>query len=162
MGLFSFVGKALKTVGKVAGVIPGVGSLVGGVTGTLVNLLDAKKPMSSPKMLTLSQAMAKRRAAGYVPVIRAKTPGFFPTPRVQAASPVLPGGAIATPGGPVANNSATPAAGYAGASSAMAPVKRKRRKTAKKRKSGSRRKSGGRKLKFGSKAWRAKYLKRRR
>lgn len=158
MGLFSFVGKALKGVAKVASVVPGVGSLVGGIAGTVGNLLDAKKPMAATKYLTLAQAVAKRRAAGHIPVLRGKSPGFMPTPRVASASPVMPGGALATPSGIVASISATPPAGYAG--SARAPVKRKRKKA--KKKVGTRRRSGARKLKFGSKAWRAKYMKKRR
>lgn len=77
------------------------------------------------------------------------------TAQVLRASPVMPGGAVSTPGGMRAPM-VTPPARYSGAGPKAHGTKRKKRKAT----SSPRRK--GRKLKFGSKAWRAKYVKRRR
>jgi hypothetical protein len=41
VGLFSFVGKALKAVSKVASFVPGIGNTISKITGTVGNLLDA-------------------------------------------------------------------------------------------------------------------------
>jgi hypothetical protein len=74
------------------------------------------------------------------------------TAQVLRASPVMPGGAVSTPGGmkaPMVN----PPARFSG-SSGGGPMRRKKRKATR---AAPRRK--GRKLKFGSKAWRAKYVK---
>jgi len=172
MGLFGFIGKAVKGIGKVVGgavkvglgaaklagglgLIPG-GGLIGKLAG---GLLAAKRPMSSP---TLMQAQRLP-----IPILRAKTPvatvGFRPggtmvTTRAQQLSPVLPGGAIATRSGPVAA-SGTPPATFSG--SVSKPRKRRKAKRSRARSSTKRRRSG-RKLKFGSPAWRKKYLGKRR
>lgn len=88
------------------------------------------------------------------------TPDFikrFPsTAELLRRAPTMPGGAIATPQGvqPVLN---LPPMEYGG--SARASSGGTRRRTRKRRASGTRRK---RRLKFGSKAWRAKYQRKRR
>ena len=170
MGLFGFLGKAVKGVakgiGKVAKIgvgvakfgltsgllpIPG-GGLVGKVAGTL---LQAKRPMSTTSQkfpLPISVLRGKSgptlsRAAGAL-ITR------MSTPRLQSASPVLPGGAIATRSGPVAQNAIPPLSFSGGA---QRTTKRRRKKSSRKR-STTRRKGGKRKLKFGSPAWRKKYL----
>lgn len=171
MGLFGFLGKAVKGVAKGIGAvakigvsaakfgltsgllpIPG-GGLIGKVAG---GLLQAKQPMSQPKIGVLGIA---GRA---LPILlRGKAPMATPrgqvmpsTPRLQQMSPVLPGGAIASPTGPRAS-SGTPPLTYSGQGSSMR--KRKRRSTGRKR-STKKRRAGKRKLKFGSPAWRKKYL----
>lgn len=163
MGLFGFIGKAVKGIAGVVGgglklagglgLIPG-GGLVGRLAGTL---LASKRPMSSPKLMspTLSSPQLLRakspamRAAGIL-VSRSAS-----TPRLQQMSPVLPGGAIATRHGPIAATG-TPPLSYSG--SASPTRKRKRRKSSRAR-SGRKRARSGRRLKFGSPAWRKKYLK---
>lgn len=170
MGLFGFIGKAVKGVakgiGKVAKVgvgvakfgltsgllpIPG-GGLVGKVAGTL---LQAKRPMST----------TAQKFPIPISVLRAKTPSTTmraggrilsaSVPRLQQMSPVLPGGAIATRSGPVAATGAAPPLNFSGS----APVKRKRKKrSSSRRRSSAKRRGGKRKLKFGSPAWRKKYL----
>jgi len=154
MGLFSAIGKVLKGVSKVAGIIPGIGGTIKGITGAVGNLLDSKSPMSGTG--------AKISALGNtsVAVLRGKTGGALwqqmalakmakpsqSTPTLQAQSPVLPGGAIATASGGIMNAGG----GTIGAVKRRKPAKRKKAKAkTKKRKT---------KLKFGSKAWRKKYL----
>jgi hypothetical protein len=169
MGLFGFIGKAVKGVakgiGKVAKIgvgvakfgltsgllpIPG-GGLVGKVAGTL---LQAKRPMST----------TAQKFPIPISVLRGKTPStamrragqilLASTPRMQQASPVLPGGAIATRSGPVAASGAPPL-NFSGST----PAKRKRKKRSSSRKRSSAKRSGRkRRLKFGSPAWRKKYL----
>lgn len=175
MGLFGFIGKAVKGVGKAIGgavklgvgvakfglqsgllPIPG-GGLVGKVAGTL---LASKRPMSNPKMTAAPQLLN-------VPTLLRAKPGptlmkatsilarTVSTPRMQQMSPVLPGGAIATKNGPVAMNGGSPPLNFSG--SASPSRKRKKRSTSRKRSSAKRR-GRKRKLKFGSPAWRKKYL----
>lgn len=173
MGLFGFIGKAVKGVGKVVGgavklgvgvakfglqsgllPIPG-GGLAGKLAGTLLN---AKRPMTSTKM-TSPQLL------GIPTLLRAKSgPTLMKassilarqvsTARMQQLSPVLPGGAIATRNGPTVGG-ATPPQTFSGRASST--TKRRKRSTSRKRSTGKRR-SGRRKLKFGSPAWRKKYL----
>lgn len=170
-GLFGFLGKAVKGIGKVVGgavkvglgaakiagglgLIPG-GGLVGKVAGTL---LAAKRPMSSPKMTSVGSLP--------IPVLRAKTSpmGARPltvlrsTPRLQQMSPVLPGGAIATRSGPV-SVSGIPPMSFGGSAS---PAKKRKRRKSSRARSSKKRRRGGRRLKFGSPAWRKKYLGKRR
>lgn len=165
MGLFGFLGKAVKGIGKVVGgaaklagglgLIPG-GGLVGRLAGTL---LAAKRPLSSPTLIAAAHLAT--------PLLRAKSPmstaGMRPggailtrvsTPRLQQMSPVLPGGAIATRGGPVAG-SGTPPLNFSGSAS---PSRRRKRRKPSRARSSTKRRRGGRKLKFGSPAWRKKYL----
>ena len=164
MGLFSFVGKAIKGVAKVVGgvakvagglgLIPG-GGLIGKAAGIL---LQQKQPMSSTatKIQLRDPRVMRGNIAqgGYAGQIR-QTYGVRPPPAILRASPVMPGGAVATTRGIVAR-SASPPASFAGVSSGSSSKPRKRRKatsTGKKRRTRS-----GRKLKFGSPAWRKKYL----
>jgi len=170
MGLFGFVGKALGGIGKVLGgavkiglgaakvagglgLIPG-GGLVGKLAGTL---LAAKRPMSSPKLMSPT--------LGYPTLMRAKPGALLPmaqgilkrsvsTPRLQQMSPVLPGGAIATRSGPTVANGVPPL-NFSGSTSTGR--KRKKRRSSLRR-SGRKRSGRKRRLKFGSPAWRKKYL----
>lgn len=173
MGLFGFLGKAIGTVAKVGsglGLLPGgnlvnaaVQGIVGGSGGA------AKQPMA---MLALKQALAQKQRNPLVqraqnPPTKITLPGGVALhgraltmgTRMLRLSPVMPGGAVATPGGMVTQSGGALPLAYSGSSSVMSPAKkrRKRRSTSTKRKSAKRRK-GGRKLKFGSPAWRKKYL----
>jgi hypothetical protein len=174
MGLFGFLGKAVKGIGKAVGGVAKIGlSLAGsgllpipggGLLGKVAGgLIAAKRPLSNPKMALAGTAIS---------ILRGKNPGASPvfgggslgarglpvlrasTPRLQSNSPVLPGGAIATRAGPV-SQAGTPPLNFSGSGT----VKRKRRKrSAKRSRASSRRRTRGRKLKFGSPAWRKKYL----
>jgi len=56
MGLFSFVGKVLKGVSKVASFVPGIGSTISKVTGTVGNLADTRRPFAwSPRCWTVGR-----------------------------------------------------------------------------------------------------------
>lgn len=164
MGLFSFIGKAVKGVAKIAtgalkiggalGILPG-GGLIGKVAGTL---LGAKQPMSTTALkfaVRSPQVMRGNATQAGAGAWTTPTFGYRPPPSVLRLSPVMPGGAVATPSG-IAPRSASPPAAYTGGYGRTKPKKR-RKSTAKKR-----RRSSGRKLKFGSPAWRKKYMKRRR
>lgn len=175
MGLFGFLGKAVKGIGKVVGgglklglgavslaskfglPIPG-GGLVGKLASTLV---AAKRPMSSAKLLTNTYAnpqllRAKSPMVAGRMTARATTPyrTASSTARLAQLSPVLPGGAIATRSGPTAASGATPMT-YGGSSSTS--PRKKRRKSSRAR-STTKRTGRKRRLKFGSPAWRKKYL----
>lgn len=79
-GLFGFLGDALKTVGKVAGVIPGVGGAAGAVLGTAGGLLSGKSAAQR-----VSTPPISRLAPQAMPVV--------PTPGVSGAiQRLLPGG----------------------------------------------------------------------
>jgi hypothetical protein len=154
VGLFSFVGKALKGISKVAGFIPGIGGTISKVTGAVGNLLDHKKPLSTTgnklNMAVLKQGVSIMR--GNSVQSTPSTYGPSTSAAVLRMSPVLPGGAVATPSGPAPKTS-SPAKSYRGSSST------KRRKAKKKvAKRGATRRTTRRKLKFGSKAYRKKYL----
>jgi hypothetical protein len=168
VGLFSFVGKAVKGIGKVVGGVVKVGlgaaklagSLgLGGPLGSIASkLLSSKSPMShAVKIATALQPQGTVRMRGNVTQSGfghfGTYRGAFPGPQVLRMSPVLPGGAVATAGGPAAASSSVPPTSYGGR---RATTKRKRttKRTTKRR--------SGRKLKFGSPAWRKKYLKKRR
>lgn len=149
MGFFSFLGKALKGVSKVAGFIPGVGGTISKVTGIAGNLLDHKAPMASTQL--------KMRVFNPV-ILRGNDPaagsGSLMTAQGMRSSPVLPGGAVATRSGPVSRKASPPRTfGGSGGSSRRKRATSSRRKA---RKTGPRRTT--RKLKFGSKAYRKKYL----
>lgn len=151
MGLFSFVGKALKAVSKVAGFIPGIGSTISKVTGTVGNLLDHKSPLA-----TTGIKLATAYKYG-TPILRGNTTQSAYTGGLQSAqelrsSPVLPGGAVATPSGPVAKSS-SPAKHYS-----RTGTKKRKKATTKRRAGGKKTKTKKRKLKFGSAAYRKKYL----
>jgi len=166
MGLFSFIGKALKGVSKVAGFIPGIGGTISKITGGIGGLLDHKRPMSNPR---LGNPMAAR---GKVVSSR-----LWTATKIRA-SPVMPGGAIATTRGIMTASSAAPPESF-GARFSRTVARRARsadpygdevraqRKYGRKRRAKTRvsksvkRKGAGRRLKFGSPAWRKKYMKRR-
>lgn len=136
MSFFKSIGKAFKSVAKVAlpvlkigaGVIPGVGGIASAVLNSKLGRLGQKGAK------TFHQAQS--------------------TMQVLKASPVLPGGAVATPLGAVAS-SGNPPLRYAG-SGGGGGRKRKRHVKRKTRRAGTKRRA--RKLKFGSAAYRRKYL----
>jgi hypothetical protein len=154
VGLFSFVGKALKGISKVAGFIPGVGGTISKITGSVGGLLDHKRPMSNPRVSNPMIARGKTWS-------RSSTPGFFGT-RTIRMSPVMPGGAISTTRGMVTQSGGAIPLTFGGSSTAMAPARRKRRKMARASARRRTRRASGRRLKFGSPAWRKKYMKRAR
>lgn len=169
MGLFGFIGKAVKGIGKAVGSVAKVGLGVakfgltsgllpipgGGLAGKIAgSLLAAKRPMSSPKMAGQTFATPILRGKNVSPVLRKAGQILTSTARLQQMSPVLPGGAIATIRGPIVA-SGTPPLNFSGGGSSP----RKRRKKSTSRKRSSRKRTGRkRKLKFGSPAWRRKYL----
>jgi hypothetical protein len=148
MGFFSFLGKGLKAVSKIAGFIPGVGGTISKVTGLAGNLLDHKAPMATTQL--------KMRVFNPV-ILRGQDPamgsGSLMTAAGMRSSPVLPGGAIATRSGPVSRRASPPRTfgGFGGKRKASSAARQR-----KARKTGPRRTS--RKLKFGSAAFRKKYL----
>lgn len=168
MGFFSFVGKAIKGVAKVVGGVAKIaaplalgGPLGAAAGGILGNLLHSKSPMSSTPL--------KINIAGRAPIsiLRAKAPAapsYTPSVRALQASPVMPGGGVATPQGIMAPGGGLPPATYGGRKGGG----RKRKRRSSSSRSSSRKRSGkkpggaGRKLKFGSPAWRKKYMKKRR
>lgn len=156
MGLFSFIGKAAKAVGGLIGgpvgaVLKGGGSLLdhksGNVSGAKTQILGrVTQPIARGKAPTPSSFPA--RPGGVATVVH---------PQVFSSTPVMPGGAIATRGGVVPAASATPPMQYSGSGGGGPRRTRTSRKA--KRSTGRRKTSSGRKLKFGSPAWRAKYMK---
>ena len=169
VGLFGFLGKAVKGVAKgIGGVakigvglarsglvpIPGL-SLAGKLAGTL---LQHKAPMASTITKVALRSPILMRGASPLRYQKATTTtygGTRPPAPVLRASPVLPGGAYATPSG-IASRSSTPPWAYAGSSSGVKRRATKRRKAkARKARTDKRR---TRRLKFGSAAWRKKYL----
>lgn len=159
MGLFSFVGKAIKGVAKVAtgalkiggalGLIPG-GGVVGKLAGTLLgakagNTYAQKLALRNPRTMRGNATQAGRGAMSTIH-------GYRPSPAVLRMSPVMPGGAIATSSG-MAPRTASPPATFGGRRASAGP-KRRRKKAATR----STTKRRGRKLKFGSPAWRKRYL----
>lgn len=158
MGLFSFVGKALKGISKVAGFIPGVGGIVGKVAGIAGGLLDSKQPMSTTAA-KMRQASVLRGGSQSI-LLRAKSPmsGGLMNASVLRSTPIMPGGAVSTPNGITASWGGSPPAMWGGGSGGAAPGKRR----APRRKPAARAKRRKAKLKFGSPAWRKKYLPKRR
>lgn len=141
-GFFGFIKKAFKrvarVVGKIGGTALGVASvLVPGPAGRLVAGISGKLAGGRRAYARASATFSRfDQLTQGRPVIR--VPGLM-----SKQSTVMPGGSLAMR--PV---------------SLAAPARRKRRKPAKQ--STARRRTGGRKLKFGSPAWRKKYMKRRR
>lgn len=127
--------KFKRTVGGVAklavGVVPGVGGLAG-------------------KLLTSGVGRTAVKGIGAFKKGRSVM-------RQLAASPVMPGGAVSTPGG-MQPPMIVPPSDYGGSRSVAGIVGRKRRK----RKATTTTRRRKRKLKFGSPAWRAKYQRKRR
>lgn len=159
MGLFSAIGKVLKGVSKVAGFIPGIGGAVSKVAGTVGNLLDHKQPLST--FSTKARLATMGGGAGVV-YMRGNSPNAATQGIVAAnaqalrASPVLPGGAVATRSGPVAK-SATPPRTYGGSRGKKKKASYTSKKRRTKARTGGKRKAT-RRLKFGSAAYRKKYL----
>lgn len=154
-GFFSFIGKAIKSVahvvGKVAGTALGVASvLVPGPAGAIIGSLGGKIAGVKAQVdrVAVRYQTGMSAAGGLIsggsPVLRAAVGPGAPPGLVSKMSPVMPGGAIAT----------VPALNLRPKRASV------RRRTAKrsgpKRRSNSKRK--GRKLKFGSAAYRKKYL----
>jgi hypothetical protein len=163
VGFFSFIGKAIGAVAKVAtSVIPG-GGVVRTVAGIAGHLLQHKAPMqSTPQKLNIASVFGTN-------ILRAR-PRYIPStvpisPPVLRQSPVMPGGAYATPQGIMAPGGGLPPASYGSLKGSTGKRKKKRRSSSSRKSSrariGSKRRSGGRRLKFGSPAWRKKYMKRR-
>lgn len=172
MGLFSFVGRAVKGVAKVVGGVAKVGlglagklGIGGPVVGIANQLLNAKRPMggTSQKIGVASLPLGVRimrgnqTQSGASPI--SSIWGNRAPPAVLRSSPVMPGGAIATPAGIMAPGGGSPPVSYAGRGGS----KRRRTRTTKRRRTTTKkRRSGSRKLKFGSPAWRKKYMRKRR
>jgi hypothetical protein len=140
--------------GLALNLIPGLGTAASGLVLAKVGGL-AGKLGAADKLAQLPKGVNALRKVGKV------ASAFQSTAQVLHASPVMPGGAISTPGG-MAMPMVNPPAFYGG--SGVTGYKRKRRKTTKKRASSvkgrrttKKRTSSGRKLKFGSPAWRKKY-----
>jgi hypothetical protein len=171
VGFFGFLKKAAGAVFSVAKTVAplALGGPLGAVAGKfggslLGSVLHSKSPMSTgPLKLNI---LGTNRS---IPVLRGKTNPYLgrtdsatSTPRIAAASPVMPGGSFATPQGIMAPGGGLPPATYGG--SRTSGPKRKRRSSSSRRssraRSSARRRGGrkGRKLKFGSAAYRKKYL----
>ena len=127
----------------VVGSIP----IVGGVAKAAINigehLLSHKQPMSKP-MSVFPAAPDTWTASG-----------------MQKSSPVMPGGGVATPWG-VAPQMGAPPAHYGGRGRKTKRRRAHSTRTRTRHRASSRKRSGGRKLKFGSAAYRKKYLRHRR
>jgi hypothetical protein len=173
VGLFSFVGKALGSVAKI-GFNIATGNIGGAITQGLGLLHSTKAPMSGVplKLRVLQQygaQIARGNATQAMPGGAAMVNGItgarrpIMTAKTIRLSPVLPGGSIATRAGPVAMKGGVPPASYGGGSRS-GPRKKHRSRSSRRSSSGrsGRKRSGGRKLKFGSPAWRKKYVKKRR
>lgn len=143
--------RAVGGVVKIAtSVIPGVGGAVGGLAG---KLLGAKAVGSAGGLIDKVGKVSKLAQIAKGPV---RSTGM-----VLKMSPVMPGGAVATPYGVMPPMSVVPPA-YYGPNGTGAPRPRKRRKasTAKRRsstRSTRRRTTKGRLPKFGSPAWRKRF-----
>lgn len=168
MGLFGSIFKGIgKAVGGIAKI--GVGALrsgliplpLGGVAGNILGkaLIHSKAPMGQ-SALKLQIPPLTVRGKTLRPVVKIGSTAI-PTLTALRKSPVMPGGAVATRTG-VASR---PTSGASPLGVVAAAVTRKRRKRKagassrrKSRNSSGRKRSGRRKLKFGSPAWRKKYL----
>lgn len=165
MGFFSFIGKAIKGVAKVVGGVAKIaaplalgGPLGGAAGGILGHLLHSKSPMSStPLKINVGNRS--------IPILRAKAPATgYSSVRALQASPIMPGGGVATSAGIMAPGGGVPPATYGGRSGGVRKKKHRSSssRSSSRKRSGKKRGSGGRKLKFGSPAWRKKYMKKRR
>jgi hypothetical protein len=162
MGLFSFIGKAAKAIGGL------VGGPVGGVLRAGGGLLDHKAATAhtAVKYRAIGAmgtgARGKTQAPQWNPQVRGvgTSTQAMPAPRqVFSDTPVMPGGAIATSSGVVPLASGVPPRSFGSSGRAASGRRKKRSKT--RSASSPKRKSGGRKLKFGSPAWRAKYMRKK-
>jgi hypothetical protein len=167
MGFFSFLGKAVKGIAHVVGGVAKVaaplalGGPLGGLAGgALGHLLHSKSPMSATP---LKINIAGQRS---IPILRARapTPAMRSSVAALRASPVMPGGGVATSQGIMAPGGGVPPATYGGRSGGGPRRKHKSAsaRSSSRKRSGKKRGSGGRKLKFGSPAWRKKYMRKRR
>jgi hypothetical protein len=166
MGLFSTLG---KIVGSVVSLVPGVGSIVGGIIAKGGELLDAKKSMNHIQPLPVAVRDASRMITGMgvsgmgsfaMPILRSST-------AIMRGSPVLPGGAVATPMGPQAQHTGAPARSFGRKGAQKRSHAKRARRGAKRASTRVSHRTGaartrGRKLKFGSAAYRKKYLRHRR
>jgi hypothetical protein len=155
MGLFSTLG---KIVGGVVSLVPGVGSLVGGIIAKGGQLLDAKKSMNRVAPLPVavrdaSRLISSMGSTGFgmnaMPVLRTSM-------AKMRASPVLPGGAVAGRFGPQAQTGSALPASFGGTGS----QKRRHAKRSRRRATAAKRRAPRKKLRFGSPAWRKKYMRR--
>lgn len=176
MGFFSFVGKALKSVVGVAKIVAplaiggpigaAAGALAGGTifgkgkVGSRLNLLSNQLLSSKSPMSTSPLKINVLGSSRSIPILRAKAAVSPSTARVASNSPVMPGGSIATAQGIMAPGGGVPPSHYGGSRSSG--KRRKRRSTSSRRSSRARssrkRRGGKRRLKFGSPAYRKKYL----
>jgi len=170
MGLFGSIGRAIggavKGIAKVgtfalkSGLVP---IPFGGTAGRLVgSLLHAKAPMGHTAMkLRLPTLTLRAKSTSMRPVMAGGA--RVPTATQLRRSPVMPGGAVATRSG-VANRPAVAPLSLGGGTSSLLGVRKKRRKRrgtstrSRSRSYSGRKRTGRRKLKFGSAAWRKKYL----
>lgn len=155
MGLFSI----FKSIGSL---LPGVGSVIKGVeaVGSLLGAKSGTTAHTATKVQTLGSGLLTKPP----PTFSFHTPFGVPLkiPRaILSSSPVMPGGGIATPQGIMAPGGGVPPLTFGKSSRGLGGKKRRRRK-GKRTTTRARRRSTGRKLKFGSPAWRKKYMKTRR
>jgi len=137
MSFFKSIGKAFKSVAKIALPVLKLGSsLIPGVGGVASALLNSKLGRLGQKgAKTVHQVQS--------------------TMQLMKASPVLPGGAIATPLGAVVSTGSPPLR-YAGSGGGAGRKRKHTTKRKRTRRAGKKRHA--RKLKFGSAAYRRKYL----
>jgi hypothetical protein len=160
--IFKGIGKAVGGIAKIgvgalrSGLIPlPLGGVAGGILGRA--LLHSKAPMGQ-NQLKLQIPPLTVRGKTYRPVVKIGSTSV-PTLTALRRSPVMPGGAVATRTGVAPR----PLTGAAPLGTTGGGTKRRRRKagasTRRKSRSSSTRKRGrSRRLKFGSPAWRKKYL----
>jgi len=156
-----FSGSGWKKFKKIAGGVVSVASLAVpglGVAGVAGRLLAAKGAVGKVSRLTNDVLKINRAVKGGRVIGKGLARSITSTAAVLKASPVMPGGGVATPGGvmpPMVN----PPANYGGRRSSSSTRKRKpKKRLAARKRSSSSRKRKGRKLKFGSPAYRKKYL----
>lgn len=173
MGLF---GSIFKGIGKAVGGIAKIGSFAlksglvplpfGGTAGRLVGgLLASKAPGGHSQLkLQIPPLVLRGKSVSMKPITLAGG-ARMPTATQLRRSPVMPGGAVATKSGTV-NRPATAPLSLGGSSGGLKSGGRKRKRrriggTSTRRsyrKSSGRKRTRRRKLKFGSAAWRKKYL----
>jgi hypothetical protein len=161
--IFKGIGKAVGGIAKIgvgalrSGLIPlPLGGIAGGILGRA--LLHSKAPMGQSQ-LKLQIPPLTVRGKTLRPVVKIGSTSY-PTLTALRKSPVMPGGAIATRTG-VASR---PLSGAAPAGITGGGTKRRRKRKAgastrrRSRSSSGRKRTRSRRLKFGSPAWRKKYL----
>lgn len=169
MGLFSFIGKAAKGIAHVIGGVAKTAVKVGSIGlragllpvpgGSFLGALLGAK--GSPMTTTAGKlgSIARLGVTGIRAQSTVRPSVSVPGPSVLRLSPVLPGGAVATSRGPTARSTGVPPATFGGGK--ISKPGRRRKSSSSRRSSGKRtgrKRSTGRKLKFGSPAWRKKYL----